>query len=273
LEFRGLIHLENGLEKTHEGNTMSEQIAKFHADRDAMGHMLYDFYMHPSSDACEIIEREDGYIDVSPVGTYFCPYRDWPVYEQEAMNFAVAGRMLDLGCGAGRVALHFQEHGCTVTAIDNSPLAVEVCQQRGVKDVRLMPVTDVGPTLGLFDTIVMAGNNWGLLSNPKLARWLLRRFYIITSPIARIIAETRDIYQTTDPMHLAYQAWNRERERMSGQIRMRVRHALYASEWFDYLMVSKTEMEQILSGTGWRVREYITPEDNSNYAAVIEKEA
>ena len=250
---------------------MSDQIAKQRADRDAMGHMLYDYYMHPSDEIYEIIEREDGYIDASsPASVYFRPFGEWLPFEQAAMGCAAPGRLLDLGCGAGRATLYFQEQGWAAVGIDLSPLAVEVCRLRGLKEVRVMPVTRVGPELGVFDTIVMAGNNWGLVGNPRRARWLLRRFYAITNPKAVIIAESNDIYGTAFPPHLAYQAWNRARGRMSGQIRMRVRYEAYASPWFDYLMVSKPELEVILAGTGWRVHTYFNSE-GSSYAAVLEK--
>ena len=44
------------------------------------------------------------------------------------------------------------------------------------------------------------------------------------------------------------------------------------SKWFDYLLVSKEEMEEILSGTGWRVREYLDS-DSIIYIAIMEKVA
>jgi hypothetical protein len=155
--------------------------------------------------------------------------------------------------------------------IDISPLAVEVCRKRRLKDARLMSVTQVTPALGVFDNIIMMGNNWGLMGSFNRARWLLRRFYKMTSPEARIIASTNDIYQTDVPFHLTYQAYNRERGRMSGQIRIRVRYQVWCGAWFDYLMVSRDEMKEILAGTGWQVKEFIDLK-GSLYIAVIEKE-
>ena len=140
-----------------------------------------------------------------------------------------------------------------------------------MKDVRKLSITQVGPALGRFDNIIMLGNNWGLMGSYKRARWLLRRFRSITAPEARIIASTNDIYQTDSPMHLAYQAYNRQRGRMSGQIRIRICYKIWRSAWFDYLMVSRPEMEDILSGTGWRVMEYIDS-NASPYVAVIGKD-
>lgn len=243
---------------------------KFKADRDAYGHMIYDYLNGQDTD--EIIEREDGYIDTSyGCKLYFAEFKDWPLHQQEAMRYLVPGRVLDLGCGAGRVELYLQDQGYEVVGIDNSPLAVEVCRQRGVKDARCLSVTRVSSELGHFDNILMMGNNWGLMANPKRAKWLLRRFYALTSPGGRIIAESNDIYKTDLPYHLAYQAYNRERGRMSGQIRFRVCYLAYRSKWIDYLMVSKGEMGSILDGTGWRVKQFIDSA-GSAYIGILEKE-
>jgi SAM-dependent methyltransferase len=186
------------------------------------------------------------------------------------MTRLAPGRVLDLGCGAGRLELYLQAQGVEVTGIDNSPLAVEVCKQRGVQDARLLSVTQIGPQLGVFANVVMLGNNWGLMGSFKRARWLLRKLHRMTTPEGRIIAESNDVYATQNPIHLAYQAYNRERGRMSGQLRLCVHYTVHVSPWFDYLIVSKVEMEQIVQGTGWKVKEYINSE-GSNYVVVLEK--
>src|SRR5439155_545816 len=74
-----------------------------------------------------------------------------------------SGRVLDVGCGGGCVCLHLQERGQDVVGIDVSPGAIEVCRRRGVRDVRLLSIDDVDHSLGQFDTVVMLGNNIGLL--------------------------------------------------------------------------------------------------------------
>ena len=186
------------------------------------------------------------------------------------MRWLVPGRALDLGCGAGRVALYLQEQGREAVGIDVSPLAIEVCRRRGVKDARCLSITQVGPALGVFDNLLMMGNNWGLMESRKRARWLLRRFHALTSPGARIIATSNDIYQTDSPYHLAYHALNRERGRMAGQIRMRVRYRMHRSDWFDYLMGSREEMQAIVAGTGWGVVRFLDSAGPA-YAAILEK--
>jgi len=50
----------------------------------------------------------------------------------------VRGRVLDVGCGAGRVAIHLEPRGQAVLSIDVSPGAVRTAGERGARDVRLL---------------------------------------------------------------------------------------------------------------------------------------
>ncbi len=58
---------------------------------------------------------------------------------------------------------------------------------------------------------------------------------------------------------------------MPGQLRIRVRFRKFIGDWFDYLLVSKKEMQEILKGTGWKVKKFIDSE-KSIYIGIIEKE-
>src|SRR5262245_59812712 len=102
------------------------------AGNDAYGELLL-WQLETGEAANEIVEREDGYIDTGSIaGMYFSPPRKWPKAELKAVNMA-KGRVLDVGCGAGRHSLYLQEKGLDVTAIDTSPGAIKVAKKRGVK--------------------------------------------------------------------------------------------------------------------------------------------
>lgn len=235
---------------------------------DAFGHALLD-YMH-GKEVDDIIERDDGLITKSGgPAMYFTSYDDWPEIEQNAMEFAT-GRVLDIGCGAGRHALYLQDRGLEVLGIDISPLAVQVARSRSIHNVKVCPASQISSKLGHFDTMLMMGNNFGLLANRTRARWLLRRFYGMTSDEARIIASSSDPYVTDNPDHLAYHEMNRRKGRMSGQVRIRFRYRTLKDKWFDYLFVSKPEMEQILHSTGWVVNRTLDSE-GAHYISIIEK--
>jgi SAM-dependent methyltransferase len=236
--------------------------------QDAYGHAIYD-HLHGRG-GYEIVERDDGLI--APSGgppMYFAPYKEWPTCQQEAMAY-VRGRVLDVGCGAGRVSLYLQEQGHDVTGIDVSPLAIQTSRERGVKDARVMPVTQISRRMGTYDSIVMMGNNFGLFGGRTRCRWLLGRMNAMTSPEARIIAESNDPYQTDNPHHLGYHQLNRERGRMGGQLRIRVRYQVYATPWFDYLMASRDEVRALLEGTAWDVERFIDG-PRATYVAVMAK--
>lgn len=239
-------------------------------EEDAFGQMIWA--LHNGQEVFEVIERDDNLIDAMPAKGYFSTYEEWPQIERIAMELA-KGRVLDVGCGAGRHSIYLQEKGLDVTGIDVSPLALKVCKLRGLRKTRLMSVYDLSFKPDSFDTIIMMGNNFGLFASFTKAKRLLRKFHKITSENGMIVADTRDPYKTDNPMHLAYHKRNKAKNRMGGQVKIRVRFRTYVGRWFDYLMVSKEEMKQILKGTGWKIKEFINSQDGdtSRYVAAIEK--
>jgi len=220
----------------------------------------------------EIVERDDGFIDFSSgAPSYFAELKDWPKTHKKAIKYA-RGKILDIGAGAGRVALYLQSKCFDVTAIDNSPLAIQVCKKRGVKNAKVISIDKIEKLKPKkFDTIVMFGNNFGLFEGFKKAKILLKKMYKLTSENAIIIAESNDPYKTNNKNHLDYQKFNRKRGRMSGQLKIRVRFKKYIGEWFDYLLVSQKEMKDIVKNTGWKIIKTINS-DKSSYIAIIGKD-
>ncbi len=244
--------------------------------QDAYGHQLYD-YLKGRNDGVEVVERDDGFIQPNfGPRTYLSHYRDWSPREKEAMHYAI-GRVLDVGCGGGRHSLYLLKKGFEVLGVDLSPLAIKVCKLRGLKNTRVMSINQLGPRLGKFDTILMLGNGFGLFGTPSRAKMLLRRMLKIANPRARIITESLDPYKTKEPFHLQYHARNERQGKLAGQVRIRIRYKKYSTPWFDYLLVSKKEMRQILIGTGWKVTRFSTkgPRVSSRgqvYIAVMQRE-
>ena len=242
---------------------------KLKPEEDAFGQEIWACYK--GEDASEVVERDDGYFNASPGNprNYFSEYEDWDPLDRKAMEL-VKGRVLDIGCGAGRHSLYLQNKGLDVLGIDSSPLAIKVCKLRGLKKARVMPIEELNLKPNSFDTVIMMGSNFGLFGGFKKAKRILKKLHKITSKNGLIIASTRDTYKTSIPDHLEYHKLNRKRGRMAGQLRIRMRFRKCVGRWFDYLIVSKKEMEQILKGTGWKIREFIDS-GNSAYIAAIEK--
>lgn len=277
---KAIEHTSNSFHLSVEGSNLNETTSISRRPKmlidilDAHGHMFSDY--HNGRENVEIVEREDGLIDKSSESNglgprdYFAEYEDWAEHQKLAMEHAT-GRVLDIGCATGRHSLYLQEQGHDVLGIDNSSLAIETCQRRGLKNPRVMPVAGLSPETGFFDTILMMGRNFGYVGNSIRTRSLLGRFAAMTSDSAKIIVETLDPYQTADPCHLAYHQFNRDHGRMSGQLRLRVHYRHYTTQWFDYLFVSKAELEDILGGTAWQVECYIDSANTPHYVAILGK--
>jgi SAM-dependent methyltransferase len=232
---------------------------------------LWDYYK--KGEGTEVIERDDGYIDPSETAprVYFAPFDEWPAVEKEGIGYA-RGRVLDVGCGAGRVGIYLQRHKkLDVTGIDISPLAIKVSRLRGLRKARLLAFEDIDFEKESFDSVVMFGNNFGLFGSTREAKRLLRRLFAMTSADAVIICDSIDPYRTSNPDHLNYQERNRRKGRMSGQVRIRARYRSFIGRWFDYLLVSPREMRKIVGDTGWEVNRIIRSEEGPLYVGVLRK--
>ncbi|HEX3453918.1 MAG TPA: methyltransferase domain-containing protein [Gaiellaceae bacterium] len=239
-------------------------------EQDAFGAVLLD-YLDGKQHAATVIERDDGFFEAEGSAAYFAPFRSWFDVERQVLR-QVRGRVLDVGVGAGRVALELQQRGHEVLGIDVSPLALRVARKRGVKHTKLIALDEVDGQLGTFDTVVMFMNNFGLLESETKAKQVLRRLHDVTSERGRIVATTVD---GTRPKreHRAYRRRNLERGRMPGQIRYRLHYRLKKSPWFDWLFVSQKELEPLVRGTGWHVRRLVRKEKDAFYALVLDKDS
>jgi SAM-dependent methyltransferase len=229
---------------------------------DAFGRALRTH--HDGGHGYVIVERDDGLVSPSAgAELYFGGPDEWPERERRAVDGA-DGRILDVGCGAGRHALALQERGHDVTAIDVSEGAVEVARDRGVDDARVLDVTDVADELdGAYDTVLMLGNNFGLVGTEDRAASILRGLADVTAADGRLLAESRDPTATDADIHLAYHERNRERGRLPGAVRQRIRFETVATPWHDYLHAAPDTMRDLTDETPWTVADIVDGEGGS----------
>jgi len=238
---------------------------------DVFGRALLDWAS--GGTVAETIERDDGFT-TSGAGpeVYLSEFKGWPSAERQSVRF-LRGPVLDVGCGAGRVALHLQQRGLDVVGLDSSPLAVQAARMRGVKDVWCQSMASRGLKIGPFGTIVMFGNNFGLFGTPERARKILSEWAKRTSPHARIFMESTNPYGGGAPgFDRAYYHRNKERGDMPGQARFRYHYDYSVGSWFPWLFVSRSEMRLLLRGTGWRQARVLGERPSEPYVAILEKD-
>jgi SAM-dependent methyltransferase len=157
--------------------------------------------------------------------------------------------------------------GYEVVGLEPSAGAAAVARARGVHVVEGSAVRP-GAGLGVFDTIVLLGNNLGLLGSREQAPAVLASLAALARPGTRLLGSGLDPYATETDEHRAYHTWNEQRDRFPGQVTLRVRDGTTATAWFDYLFLSLDELVDVLRGSPWVLRE--TARDDADYAVVLE---
>lgn len=219
----------------------------------------------------EIIERDDGYYEEGAgPEVYLSPFSRWPRAERRALG-EVRGRVLDLGCGAGRVALELQSRGLRVVGLDASKRAIRAARERGVTSLWHCTLEELGDRFGEFDSVVLFGNNFGLFATPDAARGQLTSWARCARPGVRLLIESTNAYGGGAPgVDRAYYRSNRAAGRPGGQLRARYHFEGQVGDWFTWLFVGRSELRAIVRHTGWRVAQVYGSRSDEPYVAVLE---
>ncbi len=224
--------------------------------RDIFGRILMDAAR--GEDAPHLVERDDGKVEEHLGSRYIDQFEVWRDSEKEAIQ-DVKGRVLDIGCGAGRVASYLIEKGFEVVGIDISKGAIEACRYRGIDNVFLMSAESLDFPKEHFDTVLLFGANFGILGEEDRIIRMLKEIHRVTTPDAIILASTRDVTITSDPLHLAYHEKNRKRGLPIGKIRIRISYQGEAGEWWWLRHASPEEMALMAEASGWKLEKIYEP--------------
>lgn len=211
------------------------------------------------------IERDDGRTDTQPVADYL---RDAPTELETKVLDLATGRIVDVGCGAGRHVLRMQREGHDITGCDIDPALVALCRARGCEKVAEADILagDLGEDA--WDTALLFGNNLGLGGNPEGTRRLLGALRHALAPGGRVLFTSVDVTQTDNPTHLAYHQRRRAEGRSPGELTIRLSFAGCATAWFGWHHVSPEELGPLAAETGWRI-ERICRGNSGPYAGAL----
>ncbi|MGY5878989.1 MAG: class I SAM-dependent methyltransferase [Candidatus Thorarchaeota archaeon] len=217
---------------------------------DTFGRIMRDAL--EGKEAKYIIERDDGFIRHTSGVPLTRPYEEWWEAEKEA----IIGRVdpfLDIGCGVARVGDYVKSQGMEYYGIDLSPLAVEICHRRCHENVFLMSADNITIESPLFNTVVLYGNNFGLVGTPDGVVKMLKQLHKITTDDAVILAGATDPEATDNQAHLDYHAKNRAQGRPPGQVRCRNRYQELVDDWWWLLLCGLDLMAELSEKAGWHI--------------------
>lgn len=177
------------------------------------------------------------------------------------------GPLLDIGAGAGRDTLYYQEQFETI-AIEVSNHLVETMRDRGVRDARLANMFDL---CGHFDrdrfrSAHSIGTQVGLAGSIAGVRQFLSDLAYVTTPDAAAILDnyaperehTKDVFAFRDDLMpgLAYRVYHEEYEGEVGETLM-------------FRLFSVDRLREATVGTQWEVTE--VKYEETQWRAILEK--
>ncbi|MEJ1222914.1 class I SAM-dependent methyltransferase [Sediminicola sp. 1XM1-17] len=158
-------------------------------EKDIFGNAILDYQAGQYTEDIKTYSSLDEE-DIIPVPYLFRKYKAMPALEQQALK-RCKGSVLDIGCGAGSHSLYLQEKGMDVTALDESPGAVEACKLRGIKKV---VQTDLYDFKGQqFDTLLMLMNGIGIVGKLDQLDKFFTHVKTLLKPGGQLLLDSSDI--------------------------------------------------------------------------------
>ena len=158
--------------------------------RDPMGAAIADFYKNGIAGRLRVLSSMFDEDEI-PVAHLFREEDEMGELELKALELS-KGRILDVGAGAGCHVLALQEKGMNVTAIDVSPLSVDVMTKSGVEDARLLNLYD-DTLCETFDTILMLMNGSGIIGKIANMPQFFARIDSLLAPGGQLLLDSSDL--------------------------------------------------------------------------------
>ena len=164
--------------------------------KDLFGKAILDYQTNNSPENL-ITETSISEEDEMSVAYLFRNFSAMPKIEQKALEIS-KGKILDVGCGAGSHALYLQEErNLDVTGIDISKNAIEACQLRGLKNVKVQDLMEMNSETK-FDTILLLMNGTGIFGKLKETPKFLQKLKSLLADGGQILIDSSDIIYMYD---------------------------------------------------------------------------
>lgn len=180
-----------------------------------------------------------------------------------AFDLVPTGRVLDIGCGAGRYLRLFRDRGYDTLGIDSSPGAIWVCKHRGLEPVRCVSIDTFAGVPGSFDIVLLLGHNLGIGATPSGVQHLLATAATLLREGGLLLANSIDIRRSSDAYARNRAAYNAQGDRHPGQTTYQVSLGPSLEQTFHWIHVSAAECNDWARATGLVERVLVRDEDDA----------
>ena len=235
---------------------------------DPFGRAIRDF--HRGEQASPLVQRDGEWAREHPIEAFYFGEFDAENVRSEFLTSWVDGPLLDMGAGAGRDTLHFQERFETV-AIEVSEHLVETMRERGIRDARRADMFALRDTFerDRFQSAFAWGTQLGLAGSMNGLEDFLDDLAFVTAPDG---TATLDCY---DPERVAADEMLGYRSDPTPGLAHRVMHFEYegtVGETLLFRLFSPERLREAVRDTDWEVvdRRY-AGDDSSHYQVALAK--
>ena len=231
-----------------------------HMAGDPMGAAIYDY--HKTGKADTLVVRSSMFDDDEiPVEDLFRSLEEMPRLEQIALDLA-QGRILDVGAGSGCHSLALMKMGKSATAIDISPLSVQVMLERGI---HARQVNFYDPSFDeRFDTVLMLMNGTGIIGNLDNIGRFFDRLKEILAPEGCVLIDSSDLrylFEEEDGSLMIDLA-----DDYYGQLDYQMQYKSVVGEPFDWLYLDFNTLAYYAEENGFRA-EIVAEGDHYDFLA------
>ena len=224
---------------------------------DVFGEALKDYFRGQFKDPL-ILHNSYGEPEEMPVEVFFREEEDLPGLEKFALG-TCHGKILDIGAGAGSHALILQKRDHDVTALEISPVAVQIMQHLGVEKVINADIRTY--TEQRYDTLLLMMNGIGLVETLEGLRHFLRHARTLLHADGQLLMDSSDIsylYEDIDrPDHYF------------GEIRYQYEYKKNKGNWFGWLYIDQETLFETAKAEGWLMQVIYENDDDQYLARLI----
>jgi hypothetical protein len=253
---------------THAKETLMKRQAVNSTMPDAFGRALRDF--HRGTQTEPLLQRDGEATLEHPIESFYFESFD-PTTDDGArwLDARVDGTLLDVGAGAGRIALHFQDQYETV-AIEVSDALVETMADRGVVDARRGDMFALPEQFAedRFETVISIGTQTCLTGSMSGLEAHLHDLASVTA------ADGTALLDGYDPTHDGVATLLGHREDPAPGLAHRVMSFEYDREHdpiLSFRLFSPERVREAVADTVWTVTDVANSGDSPYYRIALEK--
>lgn len=232
-------------------------------EKDPMGRAIADFYAKGKAAKLRVFSSQFDEDEI-PVKHLFRTFSEMSPMEQTALRMA-QGKILDCGAGSGCHALALQEMGKEVSAIDISPLSVEVMEKRGVKSVQQADLFNLA-SVQEYDTVLMLMNGSGIIGKVENMEKFFTKMKQILKPGGVVYMDSSDLkylFEDEDGSFVIDIAGN-----YYGEVDFRMQYKQIKGDTFDWLYIDFQTLSLYANQYGFKA-ELIEEGEHYDYLAAL----